>query len=143
MTAIKFILPKNTLSITKTNVFPFIFKHVPWRTLNLFVFHVSLGEKETVYFLNSIVFQQICIFKEQYLESRTQDTAFQHELWHANKKHVKNRKMAIMERQTNNVEPFPKRKVCMQDPVTGKVKHNLGSFFAPGQAKCIFWMVWN
>lgn len=37
------------------------------------VFHVSLGEKETVYILNGIVFQQICIFKEQYLESRTQD----------------------------------------------------------------------
>lgn len=40
-----------------------------WET----VLHISLGEKETVYFLNSVVFQQIFIFKEQYLESRTQD----------------------------------------------------------------------
>jgi len=49
------------------------------RTLNRFVsrdyllFNASLGVRETVFFLDSIAFQQICIFSGQRLESRKQE----------------------------------------------------------------------
>lgn len=46
--------------------------------------------------------------------------------------------MAIMERETSNIEPFPKRKARIQDPVTGKCQVQFRLIFCPRTSQMHF-----